>query len=162
MDKNLSKKTAKVKTEKVDAVKPSSPIAASLSSIVKTHSKKEQIDKEAVKDSLARMKPPKEINGIKKEYLNSNSSCRVTFRLPKKAAGEAKRVTIVGDFSNWDKDAIPMKRLRNGDFSTTLELLSEREYRYRYLIDGRRWENDWCADNYKPNPFGCDDSVVVV
>ena len=157
MDKNQSKKTAKV-----IPVKSTSPIEATLSSIVKTHSKKGHINKKAVKDGQARTKPLKEINGIKKEYLNSNSSCRVTFRLPKEAAGTAKRVTIVGDFSNWEKDAIPMKRLKNGDFSTTLELMSEREYRFRYLIDGRRWENDWCADNYKPNPFGCDDSVVIV
>ena len=157
MDKNQSKKTAKV-----IPVKSTSHIEATVSSIVKTPSKKGHISKEAVKDGHARMKPLKEINGIKKEYLNSDSSCRVTFRLPKEAAGAAKRVTIVGDFSNWEKDGIPMKRLKNGDFSTTLELLSEREYRFRYLIDGRRWENDWCADNYKPNPFGCDDSVVIV
>lgn len=157
MDKNQSKKAAKA-----NPVISPSPIKATPSDIVKAHSKKGQNNKEAVKNNEMRIKPLKEGNGIKKEYLNSNSACKVTFRLPKEAAGAAKRVTLVGDFSNWDKDAITMKRLRNGDFSTTLELLSEREYRFRYLIDGRRWENDWCADNYKPNPFGCDDSVVIV
>ena len=35
-------------------------------------------------------------------------------------------------------------------------------YRYRYLLDGTRWENAWDADDYVPNPYGGDDSVVVV
>jgi hypothetical protein len=36
------------------------------------------------------------------------------------------------------------------------------ECRFRYCIDGVKWENDWCADKYEPNPFGSYDSVVVV
>jgi 1,4-alpha-glucan branching enzyme len=57
---------------------------------------------------------------------------------------------------------MPMKMLRNGNFEIILELPAGREYRYRYLIDGCRWENDWCADNYSPNPYGCDDSVLIL
>jgi hypothetical protein len=37
-----------------------------------------------------------------------------------------------------------------------------REYRFKYLIDGKRWENDWHADRYEPNIYGTDDSVVVI
>jgi hypothetical protein len=37
-----------------------------------------------------------------------------------------------------------------------------RSYRYRYLIDGEYWENAWKADGYVPNPYGSDDSVIVV
>jgi hypothetical protein len=33
-------------------------------------------------------------------------------------------------------------------------------YRFRYLLDESRWENDWKADRYEPNPFGSDDSIV--
>jgi 1,4-alpha-glucan branching enzyme len=69
-------------------------------------------------------------------------------------------VTIVGDFNNWDKEATPMKKLKNGDFTITLGLASGREYRFRYLIDGKIWENDWCADKYVKNPYGAEDSVV--
>jgi hypothetical protein len=102
------------------------------------------------------------LGGIEKEYLTSNSSCRLTFRLPKDAVGPARKVTIVGDFNTWNREASPMKKLRNGDFEATLELPAGKEYRFRYLIDGCRWENDWCADEYKPNPYGSDDSVVIV
>jgi hypothetical protein len=31
-----------------------------------------------------------------------------------------------------------------------------------YVIDGESWANDWHADLYEPNPFGSDDSVLVV
>lgn len=100
--------------------------------------------------------------GFRKQYLKSRPVCRVTFRLPKDAAPDAHIVTIIGDFNNWSPDETQMKRLKNGDFKLTLELPVSREYRFRYLIDGNRWENDWNADKYIPNRYGCDDSVVVV
>ena len=86
----------------------------------------------------------------------------MTFRLPKKAAPDAQVVTIVGDFNNWNLTESQMKKLRNGDFKATLKLNRDKEYRFRYFIDGTRWENDWCADKYVPNTFGSDDSLVIV
>ncbi len=99
---------------------------------------------------------------LKKQYLTSSPKCKVTFRLPKDAASNAKSVHIVGDFNNWNLTEASMKRLKNGDFTLTLELPCNREYSFRYLIDTERWENDWFADKYVPNPYGSDDSVVVV
>ncbi len=97
-----------------------------------------------------------------KRYLKSRPSCKVTFRFPKDAAENAHRVMIVGDFNKWDTEATQLKRTQNGDFSVTLELEKGREYRFRYLIDKVKWENDWHADKYVPNSFGSDDSVVIV
>ncbi len=99
---------------------------------------------------------------LKKQYLKSSPKCKVTFRLPREAAPHAASVNIVGDFNNWNLTETPMKKLKNGDFALTLELPCNREYSFRYLIDTERWENDWFADKYIPNPYGCDDSVVVV
>jgi 1,4-alpha-glucan branching enzyme len=99
---------------------------------------------------------------LKKHYLKKNSSCKVTFSLPKEAAGSAAHVSLVGDFNAWNKDAIPMKRLKNGGFTATLTLQANKEYHFRYFLDGERWENDWNADRYVPNSHGSDDSVVVV
>lgn len=110
--------------------------------------------KPAVKKTVA--------SGIKKQYLKSNGSCNVTFSLPKEAVPGAQVVTIVGDFNNWNTTGTPMKKLRNGSFQLTMKLQRDREYRFRYLIDATRWENDWCADAYLPNEFGCDDSLVRV
>ncbi len=49
---------------------------------------------------------------------------------------------------------------RGGGFSLTVDLDAGRIYRFRYLLDGQRWDNDWAADAYVPNSFGGDDSVV--
>ncbi len=97
--------------------------------------------------------------GFIKKYLK-NGSCKVTFRLPKEAAPDAEKIAIVGDFNEWDQARIFMTCLKNGDFKATLEIPAGREYRFRYFIDGTRWENDWNADKYVPNDYGCDDSVI--
>jgi 1,4-alpha-glucan branching enzyme len=99
---------------------------------------------------------------LKKQYLKKHSACKVTFSFPKEAAGPATHVSLVGDFNAWDKHAIPMKRLKNGGFTATVTLESNKEYHFRYFLDGDRWENDWNADKYVPNNHGSDDSVVVV
>ena len=48
------------------------------------------------------------------------------------------------------------------DFRITMKLEAGKEYRFRYLIDGSRWENDWSADRYVPNRYGTDDSLVIL
>jgi 1,4-alpha-glucan branching enzyme len=98
--------------------------------------------------------------GIRKEYTNSQKICCATFTLPREAAPKAQKVTIVGDFNSWDKEASPLKKLENGDFTITIELDTAKEYRFRYLIDGNMWENDWRADKYVKSPYGVEDSVV--
>ncbi len=100
--------------------------------------------------------------GIKRRYVKNGERCKVTFKLPKAAATGAYRITLVGDFNDWNAEATPLKRLSSGDFSVIVELPAGREYRYRYLINEDRWENDWCADRYVDNGFGEEDSVVVV
>ena len=100
---------------------------------------------------------------IKKQYLKSKQKCKVTFRLPSEAVKNGKFVTIVGEFNNWNRDATPMKRLKNGSYVVTLDLDIGREYQYRYLIDRSEWENDWQADKYVPSFFeGCENSVIIV
>jgi len=99
---------------------------------------------------------------IKKQYVKGKHECNVTFRLPRGAAGDASAVTVVGDFNGWDMAATPMKKLKDGSFSVTVKLPADKEYRFKYLIDGTRWENDWHADRYVPNAFSGEDSVVTV
>jgi 1,4-alpha-glucan branching enzyme len=99
---------------------------------------------------------------LKKQYFKKNQVCKVTFSLPKEAAGAAKKVSLVGDFNQWNKEALPMKRLKDGTFTATITLEPNKEYHFRYFADGQRWENDWNADKYVPNAHGSDDSVVVV
>jgi len=97
---------------------------------------------------------------LKKNYSKAGRSCRVTFKLP--AEVDSKSAYLCGDFNDWNETVNPMKVLKNGSFSLTLSLEPERSYRFRYLLDDGRWENDWEADAYAPNEFDSEDSVVSV
>jgi 1,4-alpha-glucan branching enzyme len=81
----------------------------------------------------------------------------VTFRLPREVVAE--EAAVVGEFNEWSHTANPMVRDAEG-LSATITLRPGRTYRFRYLLDGERWENDWAADAYAPNEFGGDDSVI--
>src|SRR5687767_15208613 len=81
----------------------------------------------------------------------------VTFRLPTEL--EADTASVVGEFNDWSPDATPMERGDDG-FAVTVPLEHGRAYRFRYVLDGERWENDWAADGYVANEYGSDDSVV--
>lgn len=96
---------------------------------------------------------------LKKQYLKSKPVCKVTFYMP--AEIEAESVFLVGDFNDWDEEATPMEKLKDGRFKVTLSLDMEDEYQFRYLVDKAEWHNDWEADKYVPNPFSGDNSVVV-
>jgi hypothetical protein len=107
--------------------------------------------------------PPKaRALGIRKRYLKTRPVCRVTFNLPKEAALGATTVCLVGEFNDWSPGATSLRRRRSGDFWVDLDLETGRAYRFRYLVDGCKFENDWEADRYAPNPYGGQDSVVDV
>ena len=100
--------------------------------------------------------------GIFKRYLKKKPVCKVTFRLSKKETDSANSIHVVGDFNNWDTLATPMKKLKNGDFTATVDLGLYREYEFRYLKDGTQWDNDWEADKSVPTPYGDSDNSVVI
>jgi len=100
---------------------------------------------------------------LKKRYLKTKPVCKVTFRVSKQAAKSAQRINVVGDFNNWSITETPMKPLKSGEFSVTVDLKTSRGYEFRYILDGTQWENDWEADRYVPSSFaGCENSVVDV
>lgn len=98
---------------------------------------------------------------LKKKNLKSRPITKVTFRLPAEAAPEAETVHLVGEFNGWNPRATPMNRLRNGEFKVTLDLEAGRDYCFRYLIEGREWENDWAADAYVPSGIAGEENSVV-
>ncbi len=95
---------------------------------------------------------------VRKSYSRTGSSCRVTFDLPPEV--NAAAASVCGEFNGWDPSEHPMTQRKDGRFSITLSLTPGQAYRFRYLLDGGRWENDWGADGYVPNEFGSDDSLV--
>ena len=96
----------------------------------------------------------------KKKYGKTNKTCKVTFELP--AEVTARTASVVGDFNDWSPAKHPMMRRRDGHFSVTIALAGERAYRYRFLLDGDHWENDWDAEMYVSNDFGTEDCLIRV
>lgn len=92
-----------------------------------------------------------------KKKPTTGGKISVTFELPAEVGAES--VVVCGDFNDWAQDATPLKRRKDGSFAATLRLAPGR-YRFRYLLDEQRWENDWVADGYEPNEHGSDDSVI--
>ncbi len=81
----------------------------------------------------------------------------ITFRVPLSLGADA--VDLVGEFTDWQP--VPMGR-SDGHFLVSMDLEAGRTYRFKYLVDGVRWENDWSADDYVSNEFGGTDSVIHV
>ena len=98
---------------------------------------------------------------FKKQYLKTKPVCKVTFKLTKEEARSAATVRLLGDFNGWDKQSVPMKKLKNGDFTSTVNLDADSQYEFRYLLDDKDWENDWAADMYVPSALSYEENSVV-
>jgi 1,4-alpha-glucan branching enzyme len=96
---------------------------------------------------------------LEKKFTPKRTVCKVTVTLPNDWADES--VFLAGDFNEWDETADPLKQNKRGNWEITMRLKPRSEYKFRYLIDGVKWENDDAADRYVANDFGSEDSVVV-
>lgn len=99
---------------------------------------------------------------IQKKYLKSKDVYRTTFRLDKQDANGAQSVKVLGEFNDWgNQDAIEMEQLKNGDFKAVADL-PKGQYEFKYLVDQDNWINEPEADQYVPDTFGGENSVVVL
>ena len=99
---------------------------------------------------------------IKKQYLKSKPVCKVTFRLNRKIAGQARKACVAADFNEWRAEKTPMKMLKSGDFTVTVALAKGREYQYRYVLDDQIWITDDGADKYVSAGISDIENAVVV
>jgi 1,4-alpha-glucan branching enzyme len=96
---------------------------------------------------------------VKKQAVANSKKIGVTFEAP--ADIQAETVAVVGDFNNWDPNATPMKRKKDGSWSATLRL-APATYRFRYVADGKKFFNDPEADGTEPSGFGEDNCILRV
>ena len=73
---------------------------------------------------------------------------------------EARQVRIVGDFTGWRCNQIPMTLAKGGYWKAKVSL-SAGLYRFRYLADGQ-WYTDYAAFGVEYGPFGVDSVLRVV
>ena len=94
---------------------------------------------------------------IKKQFLKSKPVCKVTFTVP---AEEAKKVSVVGNFNEWNDNATPLKKLKNGSFKGAVNLESGNSYEFRYLVDGT-YVNEQEADSFAWNDYAGTENCVL-
>jgi len=65
---------------------------------------------------------------------------------------QAERVSLAGDFNDWDSMSHPMKKDKKGLWKISLNLLPG-TYQYNFYVDGK-WQTDPNCTEYVENPFG--------
>lgn len=96
---------------------------------------------------------------LSKKFTPKRTVCKVTFSVPAEIV--SKEVSLAGDFNNWDPTSSKLEKKKDV-WVTEMRLKPETSYKFKYLIDGKKWENDYAADAYVPNEFGTEDSVVTI
>ncbi len=100
---------------------------------------------------------------INKDYLNDRKICNVTFTLPDYFEESFERASVVGEFNNWDADRNKLeKNKKTGLHSVEIELEANKEYRFRYVVDGKTWLNDPEADRFEPTDFGDSENCILI
>lgn len=75
-------------------------------------------------------------------------------------APEAQMVSLAGDFNGWDVNALPMKKVKKGNWKGSVNLGPGR-YEYRFYADDT-WQDDPNAQERVNNSFGGQNSVRIV
>ena len=85
------------------------------------------------------------------------TTSKQTFRF---SAPAAMSVLLVGDFTHWQQEPLPMQKGKDGIWTATVALPPGKHY-YRFIVD-----NEWCDDPEctvrVPNPYGGQDMVRQV
>ncbi|HNZ76485.1 MAG: isoamylase early set domain-containing protein [Verrucomicrobia bacterium] len=76
------------------------------------------------------------------------------------SAPEAKSVLLVGDFTQWQQQAIRMRKGKNGVWTTSVAL-PPGKHNYRFLVDGE-WRDDPECVLRTGNPYGTHNMVREV
>ena len=97
---------------------------------------------------------------LQKNWDPENGRFEVVFDLP--AGLDVERAAVVGDFNDWSADSHVMERTDDGRLELRASFAPGTRAQFRYRIDDDRWENDWNADDYVPNEFGGEDSLLIV
>ena len=72
-------------------------------------------------------------------------------------APTALSVMLAGDFTHWQKEAIPMKRAKDGLWKVSVSL-DPGVYHYRFLVDGQ-WKDDPECELRVANPYGGQNAI---
>ncbi|HEY0455764.1 MAG TPA: isoamylase early set domain-containing protein [Verrucomicrobiae bacterium] len=75
-------------------------------------------------------------------------------------SSNAESIMLVGDFTDWERNAVPLKRQKNGTWKATVTL-EPGTYEYRFIVDGE-WQDDPNCPTRRANSFGAMNCVREV
>jgi 1,4-alpha-glucan branching enzyme len=81
----------------------------------------------------------------------------IEFRL---FAPQAKRVSLAGNFNDWNTRQLSARKDPSGNWSVKINLKPGR-YEYKFFVDGS-WLSDPACSNSAMNSFGTENSVVEI
>lgn len=96
----------------------------------------------------------KKMAGVSKAKTAKARDMVFTFHSP-----TAKRVSVAGDFNNWDTGSLTARKDLKGNWSVRVNLVPGR-HEYKFFVDGT-WINDPVAATVS-NSYGSQNSVVEV
>jgi 1,4-alpha-glucan branching enzyme len=91
-----------------------------------------------------------------KEKVSTPKAKSIVFKLQ---SPQAKKVSVAGDFNNWDTGSLTARKDAKGQWSVKVNLVPGR-YEYKFFVDG-----SWMNDPETPvvtNIYGSQNSVVEV
>ena len=98
----------------------------------------------------------RDITMLTKKFFKTKDEAEITFEFKR---ADVTSAVLVADFNNWQ--AIEMKfNKKTKIFKTKVRLPKDGTFHFRYLLNNTEWENDYKADQYLPNTFGTENSVV--
>jgi len=89
--------------------------------------------------------------------INKISKKSITFKF---YSPEAQSVFIAGCFNDWNPSANPLKKNKDGNWSTVIKL-TPGNYEYRFIADGR-WRDDPTCESRCINQYGSYNCVLNV
>lgn len=90
----------------------------------------------------------------------------IAFYITKEAAQGAAKIDLLCEHNGWEP--VAMKPQKNGTYRGSITIArgiqDKYQYRFKYTMpDGSvKFDNDWNAEEYCPNPFGGDNSVFTM
>lgn len=101
---------------------------------------------------------------LNKEYSHNKKECKITFTLPKDIVSDFSKISVVGDFNNWDPNVnVFTENQVDGSYSAEIVLPSSHEYQFKYLCDGVQWFTEPEADRQVDAYFaGSKNSMIII
>lgn len=97
-----------------------------------------------------------ENNMLTKKFFKTKDEVEVTFEFKR---SDVTSVELFGDFNGWQATEMKLNK-KTKSFKTKVRLPKGETFSFRYFLNNAEWENDDNADQYLPNEFGTDNSIV--